>query len=144
MGSTSGPGESRTEVNDRPVSELVKELSEQTSTLVRKELELARAEMTQKGKAAGIGAGMFGGAALVGLLAVGALTACLILALAEVTEAWLAALIVAAAYAALAGVLALTGKSKVQEATPPLPEQAKDSVRQDVEEMKERAKAARS
>ena len=94
------------------MSELVKQLSEQTSTLVRKELELARAEMTQKGKAAGIGAGMFGGAALVGLMAVGALTAGLILALAEVMDAWLAALIVAAAYGAVAGVLALIGKSK--------------------------------
>ena len=144
MGSTSSPGESRPEANDRSVSELVKQLSEQTSTLVRKELELARAEMTEKGKAAGVGAGMFGGAALVGLMAVGALTACLILALAEVMDAWLAALIVAAGYGALAGVLALTGKSKVEEAIPPLPEQTKESVRQDVEEVKERAKAARS
>jgi MFS family permease len=144
MGSTSRPGESRADTMDRPVSELVKQLSEQTSTLVRKELELARAEMTQKGKAAGVGAGMFGGAALVGLLAVGVLTACLILALAEAMDAWLAALIVAAVYGALAGVLALTGKSKVQEATPPLPEQTKESVRQDVEQVKERAKAARS
>jgi hypothetical protein len=144
MGSTPRPGESRADVIDRPVSELVKQLSEQTSTLVRKELELARAEMTQKGKAAGVGAGMFGGAALVGLLAVGVLTACFILALAEAMDAWLAALIVAAVYGALAGVLALTGKSKVQEATPPLPEQTKESVRQDVERVKERAKAARS
>jgi MFS family permease len=144
MGSTPRPGESRADVIDPPVSELVKQLSEQTSTLVRKELELARAEMTQKGKAAGVGAGMFGGAALVGLLAVGVLTACFILALAEAMDAWLAALIVAAVYGALAGVLALTGKSKVQEATPPLPEQTKESVRQDVERVKERAKAARS
>ena len=144
MGSTSRPGESRADAMDRPVSELVKQLSEQTSTLVRKELELARAEMTQKGKAAGVGAGMFGAAALVGLLAVGVLTACLILALAEAMDAWLAALIVAAGYGALAGVLALTGKSRVQEATPPLPEQTKESVRQDVEQVKERAKAARS
>jgi hypothetical protein len=144
MGSTLRPGESRADVIDRPVSELVKQLSEQTSTLVRKELELARAEMTQKGKAAGVGAGMFGGAALVGLLAVGVLTACLILALAEAMDAWLAALIVAAGYGAVAGVLALSGKSRVQEATPPLPEQTKESVRQDVERVKERAKARRS
>jgi uncharacterized membrane protein YqjE len=144
MGSTPRPGESRADAIDRPVSELVKQLSEQTSTLIRKELELARAEMTQKGKAASVGASMFGGAALVGLLAVGVLTACLILALAEAMDAWLAALIVAAMYGALAGVLALSGKSKVQEATPPLPEQTKESVRQDVERVKERAKAARS
>jgi MFS family permease len=138
----STPGERRSD--ERPISDLIKQLSEQTSTLVRKELELARAEMTQKGKAAGIGAGMFVGAALFGVLALGALTACFILALAEAMDGWLAALIVTAAYGAIAGVLALIGKSKVQEATPPVPEQTKDSVREDLERTKERAKAARS
>jgi uncharacterized membrane protein YqjE len=138
------PGEHRTDQSDRPIGELVKQLSEQTSTLVRKELELARVEMTRKGKAAGIGAGMFGGAGLFGLLALGALTACFILALSEVMDGWLAALIVTVVYAAIAGVLALTGKSKVKEATPPVPEQAKESVREDVEWTKERAKAARN
>jgi uncharacterized membrane protein YqjE len=138
------PDESRSDQSDRPIGELVKQLSEQTSTLVRKELELARAEMTQKGKAAGIVAGMFGGAGLFGLLALGALTACFILALDKAMEAWLAALVVTVVYAAVAGVLALTGKSKVKEATPPVPEQARDSVREDVEWTKERAKAARS
>jgi uncharacterized membrane protein YqjE len=129
--------------NDPSLGELVKQLSEQTSTLARKEIELARAEMTRKGKAAGLGAGMFGAAGLFGLLALGALTACLILALAEAVDTWLAALIVTAAYGAIAGVLALTGKSKVQQASPPVPEQAKESVRRDVEWTKERAKAAR-
>jgi MFS family permease len=138
------PGESQSPQNDRPIGELLKQLSEQTSTLVRKELELARVEMTRKGRAAGLGAGMFGGAGLFGLLALGALTACFILALAEAVDGWLAALIVTLVYAAIAGVLALTGKSKVQEATPPIPEQAKESVREDVEWTKERAKAARS
>jgi MFS family permease len=140
----SNPGESRSDQSDRPIGELVKQLSEQTSTLVRKELELARSEMTQKGKAAGMGAGMFGGAGLFGLLALGALTACFILALDKAMDGWLAALIVTAVYAAIAGVLALTGKSKIEEATPPVPEQARDSVREDVEWTKERAKAARS
>jgi uncharacterized membrane protein YqjE len=140
----STPGERQSDQSDRSVGDLVKQLSEQTSTLVRKELELARAEMTQKGKAAGLGAGMFGGAGLFGLLALGALTACFILALAEAMEGWLAALIVTLAYGAIAGILALTGKRKLREATPPVPEQAKESVREDVERMKERAKAARS
>jgi uncharacterized membrane protein YqjE len=144
MQSTPSESERRSEQSDRPLGELVKELSEQTSTLVRKELELARAEVTQKGKAAGIGAGMFVGAALFGVLALGALTACLILVLAEAMDGWLAALIVTAAYGAVAGVLALTGKRKVGEATPPVPEQTKESVRQDVEQTKERAKVARS
>jgi MFS family permease len=140
----STPGERKSDQSDRSVDDLVEQLSEQTSTLVRKELELARAEMTQKGKAAGLGAGMFGGAGLFGLLALGALTACFILALAEAMDGWLAALIVTLAYGAIAGILALTGKRKLREATPPVPEQAKESVREDVERMKERAKAARS
>jgi tetrahydromethanopterin S-methyltransferase subunit C len=138
------PAESRSNQGDRPIGDLVKQLSEQTSTLVRKEMELARAEMVQKGKTAGLGAGMFGAAGLFGALALGALTACLILALAEAMDGWLAALVVTAAYAAIAGVLALVGKRKVTEAGTPIPEQAKASVREDVEWTKERAKAARS
>jgi hypothetical protein len=137
-------GSRRSELNDRPIGDLVKELSEQTSTLVRKELELARAEMTQKGKTAGIGAGMFGGAVLMGALALGALTAFLILALSLVLDEWLAALLVALVYGTIAGALALIGKKKIKEATPPVPEQTKASVRRDIEETKARAKAARS
>ena len=129
--------------SDRPVGELLKELSEQTTMLVRQELELAKLELTEKGKKAGIGAGMFGGAGIVGFYAVGALTACLILALATAVDGWLAALIVAAVYGAVAGVLALSGKSKVQQAVPPVPEQAVDSVKEDVQWTKSRAKQAR-
>jgi uncharacterized membrane protein YqjE len=129
--------------SDRPVGELLKELSEQTTTLVRQELELAKLELTEKGKKAGIGAGMFGGAGIVGFYAVGALTACLILALATAVDGWLAALIVAAVYGAAAGVLALSGKSKVKQAVPPTPEQAVDSVKEDVQWTKSRAKQAR-
>jgi uncharacterized membrane protein YqjE len=140
----STPGERESDQSDRPIGDLIKQLSEQTSTLVRKELELARAEMRQKGKAAGLGVGMFGGAGLFGLLALGALTACFILALAEAMDGWLAALIVTLAYGAIAGILALTGRRKVREATPPVPTQAKESVRQDLEQTKERATGARS
>jgi len=129
--------------SDRPVGELLKELSEQTTTLVRQELELAKLELTEKGKKAGIGAGMFGGAGIVGFYTVGALTACLILALATAVDGWLAALIVAALYGLAAGVLALSGKSKVQQAVPPVPEQAVDSVKEDVQWTKSRAKQAR-
>jgi uncharacterized membrane protein YqjE len=138
------PGARRSDESDRPIGELVQQLSEQTSSLVRKEMELARAEMVQKGKTAGFGAGMFGAAGLFGALALGALTACLILALAEAMDGWLAALIVTAAYAAIAGVLAFVGKRKVTEAGTPIPEQAKESVKEDLERTKGRAKAARS
>jgi MFS family permease len=125
------------------VAELVKQLSEQTSRLARQEVELAKAELAVKGKRAGIGAGMFGAAGGVGFYALGALVATAILALATAVAAWLAALIVTAVLGAVAGVLALQGKSKVQAATPPVPEQATESVKEDVQWAKTRAQAAR-
>jgi uncharacterized membrane protein YqjE len=128
---------------DRSTAELLRQLSEQTGELVRQEMELAKAELREKGKAAGLGAGMFGGAGVAGLYALGALTAAAILALAIVFDAWLAALIVGLAYAAAAGVLALSGKQKVEEATPPVPEQAIESSKEDVEWTKQRAQAGR-
>ena len=130
-------------LEDRPIPELMKQLSDQTTTLVRQEIELAKAEMTAKGKEVGIGAGAFGGAAVVGLYAVGALTACLILALSTAVAGWLAALIVAVVYAAVAGVLALVGKKRTEAGAPPVPERAISSTKEDVEWAKTRAKSAR-
>jgi membrane protein len=129
--------------DDRSASELLRDLSQQTGDLVRQEMELAKAELRVKGKAAGLGAGMFGGAGLMGLYALGALTAAAILGLAIVLDAWLAALIVGLAYGAVAGVLALTGKKKVEQASPPVPEQAIESSKEDVEWTKQRAQAGR-
>ena len=129
--------------DERSLSELSKDLANQTSALAQKEIELAKAELAQKGKRLGVGAGAFGAAGLIGLYALGALTAAAILALAIVVDAWLAALIVGAGYLALAGILALTGKKKVEEATPPVPEQAIESSKEDVEWTKQRAQAAR-
>jgi uncharacterized membrane protein YqjE len=126
------------DLRERPIGELLKQLSQETTTLVRKELDLAKAEMAQKGKQAGLGAGMFGGAGIVGLLALGALTACLILALTPAMKDWLAALIVAVVYAAIAGILALVGRSRVREATPPVPEQTVETVKEDVQWAKTR------
>jgi membrane protein len=128
---------------DASVAELVKQLSEQTSRLARQEVELAKAELQVKGKRAGIGAGMFGGAGIFGFYAVGALVAAAILGLSTAVAAWLAALIVTSVLGALAGVLALQGKTKVQQATPPVPEQATESVKEDVQWAKTRAQAAR-
>jgi uncharacterized membrane protein YqjE len=129
--------------SDQPVGELVKQLSQQTSELARKEVELAKAELAIKGRKAGIGAGMFGGAGLFGVFAFAVLTAAAILALAIVLDAWLAALIIGAAYAAIAGVLALTGKQRVEEATPPAPERTIENVKEDVQWTKQRAQEAR-
>jgi hypothetical protein len=128
---------------DRSVPELARQLSEQATELVRKEIELAKAELQIKGRKAGLGAGMFGGAGVFGLYALGALTACAILALATAVAGWLAALIVGVVWSAIAGGLALTGKGKVQEASPPVPEQAVDSVKEDVQWTTARAKQAK-
>ena len=129
---------------DPSLAELMRRLSDQSTLLVRQELDLAKAELTQKGKQAGLGAGLFGGAAVFGLYAVGALTAALILALSLAVVGWLAALIVTVLYAAIAGVLALIGRSKVRKGVPPVPERAVESVKEDVQATKLRAKEGRS
>ena len=133
----------RDDLRDRPIGELLKQLSQETTTLVRQELDLAKAEMAQKGKQAGLGAGMLGGAGASALLGLGALTAAAIGALDTGMPFWLAALIVAVVWLAVAGVLALTGRSKVQQATPPVPEQTQQSVKEDVEWAKTQARSAR-
>jgi uncharacterized membrane protein YqjE len=130
-----GPGGSD-DLRDRSLGELLKQLSEQTTQLVHKELELAKAELTQKGKQAGAGAGLFGGAGALGMAALGALTACFILALNAIMPAWLAALIVAVVYGAIAAFLALRGRDKVKQATPLVPEQTLETVKADVESAK--------
>ena len=121
------------DLRDRPVGELLRQLANETTTLVKQELELAKAEVSQKGKKAGLGIGILGVAGAVALLALGALTAFFILALDAVMPAWLAALIVALVYGAIAGVLALVGRERVQEVGKPIPEQTVETVKEDVE-----------
>jgi MFS family permease len=132
------------ELRERPIGDLVKQLAGQTSTLVRQEIELAKAEMSQKASVAGKGAGLLGGAAAVGLLAGGALTACLVLVLSEVMDAWIAALIVAVVLGAIAALLGLSGRNKVRAATPAVPEQTIETVKEDVEWAKTRTPSART
>ena len=129
--------------HDRSVADLGRQLSNQTTELVRHEVELAKAELRVKGKRAGVGASMFGGAGAFGLYALGALTAAIIAGIAEVLPVWASALIVAALYGAIAGILALRGRKKVQQATPPLPEETVQSVKEDVRYTKQRAQEAR-
>jgi uncharacterized membrane protein YqjE len=135
-------GESN-ELRQHSTSELVKQLSEQTTTLVRKEIELAKAELSAKGKVAGEGAGMFGGAAVVGLLALGVLTAMIVALLDKAMDFWVAALIVAVVYGAIAAVLAVTGRDRVKKGMPPAPEQTVETVKEDVQWAKSQAKSAR-
>jgi Putative Actinobacterial Holin-X, holin superfamily III len=127
------PGPGREDLRERPLPELLKQLSEETTRLVHQELELAKAELTQKGRQAGIGAGLFGAAGAIGFLALAALTTCLILALAAAMPAWLAALLVAVVYGVVAAVLALQGRTRVRQATPPVPEQTIQTVKEDVQ-----------
>lgn len=135
--------ETREPLDEQSLAELTRRLTDQTSALAQKEVELAKAELALKGKRIGIGVGAFGAAGLVALYAIGALVAAAILALAIVLDAWLAALIVGVGLGAAAGVLALTGKKKVDEGTPPAPEQAIESTKTDIEYTKQRAKEGR-
>jgi uncharacterized membrane protein YqjE len=137
------PPNGRANLRERPAGELVKDLSTQVSTLVRQELELAKVELTEKGKQAGIGAGMFGGAGVLALYGVGALVATAILALATAVDGWLAALIVAAVLFVVAGVLALLGKARTKRAVPPMPEQTVETLKEDVRYTKEHVAEAR-
>jgi membrane protein len=136
-------GDGRSDLRERPAAELVRDLSTQVSTLVRQELELARVELAAKGKEAGIGAGMFGGAGIMALYGVGALVAAAIIALGTAVAPWLAAVIVGVVLLAVAGVVALMGKSRAQRAVPPAPEQTVESVKEDVRYTKEHVQEAR-
>ncbi|HEY6592548.1 MAG TPA: phage holin family protein [Asanoa sp.] len=131
------------QISASSTGELVSRLSEQVSTLVKDELTLARAELVEKGKRAGRGAGLLGGTAVLALYGVGALIATAILLLDLVWPAWLAALVVAVVIFLIAGVLALIGRKEVQQATPPLPEAAKESVAADVDAVKTAVKDGR-
>jgi hypothetical protein len=125
-----GPAAAR---SDQSTADLVKQAADQISRLVRDELRLAQAELTRKGKQAGVGVGMFGAAGIVALYGVTGLLAALVIGLAVVMPAWLAALLVGVVLLAVAGVLAMVGRNRVRDATPPVPEEAARSVKADVE-----------
>ena len=131
MASPSGPHTD--DLRARPIGELLKELANETTTLVRQELDLAKAEMREKAGKAGPGFGMWGAAGVTGLLALGSLTAFVILALDGAIPNWLAALIVGVVYAAIAGVLYVRGKQRVEEAGSPVPEKTIETVKEDVQ-----------
>jgi hypothetical protein len=117
-------------------AELITRATQQSTELIRNELKLAQAEMTEKAKHAGIGAGLFGGAGIVALYGVGALIATIILALSLLMPAWLSALIVTVVLFAIAGVAALMGKKQVSQATPAAPQEAIEGVKRDVDTVK--------
>lgn len=139
---TRAPGSSggSSDPREQPVSDLLQQVKEEGATLVGQEMRLAKAEMSGKVKDVGIGAGMFGGAGYVANLAAVALMLTIIFALAEVMDPWLAALIVTVLFGAIAAVLALSAKKKIQKAGPPIPEQTVESVKQTIQTVKEEAK----
>jgi len=115
---------------------LAHDLSQQIPDLVRSEMRLGQAELTEKGKRAGLGIGMFGAAGILGLFGFGCLLATAIVALAHAVPDWLAALIVTVLVLAAAGVVALVGKQKVAAATPPKPERAIEGIKEDIATVK--------
>jgi hypothetical protein len=137
------PTSNENELRERPIGEVAKELTSDVSLLVRQEIELAKAEMAQKGRTAAPGLAMFGGAGVVALCAAGALTAFLVLVFSLFLPEWAAAAIVGAVLAAVAYVLIRQGRERVAEAGKPIPEQTIETVKEDVEWAKTRASSAR-
>jgi len=132
-----------TSEREKPIGELIRDLADETSTLVRQELALAKAELAQKGKQMGVGAGMFGGAGVMSLAALGAFTAFFIAVLALAMPVWGSALVVTAVYALVAAVLAMAGRTRFAQGTPPVPEETVETVKEDVAWAKTRAQSGR-
>lgn len=127
------------EPQEPSVGELVQRASQQTADLVRQEIRLAQAEMREKGRHFGVGAGLVGGGGLVALYGIGVLLAAVVMLLATALEPWVAALIVAVVLLVVAAILAMVGRKQVEQATPPLPEEAAASVQEDIRHIKEKA-----
>ena len=130
--------------DNRSTSELIRDLSEQSTRLIRQEMALARAELIEKGAQAGFGIGLFGGAGLLSLYGLGALTAGAILLLSTAMKAWMAAVIVAGGFLIVAGAAALIGKARLARAAPPVPEATIETAKQDVETIRASIKEGRS
>jgi hypothetical protein len=128
----------------RSTSELVRDVSEQSSRLIRQEVALARAELTEKGVEAGLGIGLLGGAGILALYGLGALTAAGILLLATAMKAWIASLVIAGGILAVAGAAGLVGKTRLGQAAPPLPEAAIETAKQDARAIRAGIREGRS
>ena len=128
---------------DKTLAELLSDLSQELAALMHQELDLAKAEVTAKGKRLGVGAGLLVGAGAVAFLGLGAVVACVIAALSQALPVWLAALLVGVVLLAIAGVLGVLGKTDVQRASPPVPEEAVESTKEDVAWLKTQVKSAK-
>jgi uncharacterized membrane protein YqjE len=132
-----------THAGSESVGELLRDLSNQMTTLVHQEVELAKAELGEKGKRIGEGAGLVGGAAVVAVIGLGVLAAAAVAGLATVLATWLSALIVGAVLLGAAGIVALGGKRQISRGSPPVPVQAIDSTKEDVAWLKTQARSAK-
>jgi uncharacterized membrane protein YqjE len=128
---------------NKSMAELTEDLTHQMTELVHHEIELAKIELTEKGKRAGLGGGLLGGAGIMGLAAFGCVTVCIIAALHHAIPIWLASLIVAVVYGLVGGTLAMAGRNELRRATPPVPSEAVDSTKEDVAWIKTQAKSGR-
>ncbi len=144
QGPVGASGHTAEELRQESFGELLSGLASDTSLLVKQEIELAKVEVSAKAKKAGKGAGMLAGAAMAGLMALITLTLLLIVIFDAFLELWLAALIVLIIWGAVAAVLALTGKKKLQEAAPPVPEQTTQTLKEDVQWAKHPTQSART
>jgi uncharacterized membrane protein YqjE len=126
---------------EESIGELIKDLSRDVSKLVHQEFELARVEMTEKGKRAGVGLSMVGGAAAFALVTLGGSMATIIIVLDLVMPLWLAALLTTAVYGVVAAVLALRGREELKETGAPIPERTRDSIKEDIQWAKTRAQS---
>ncbi len=131
------------ELADAPTSELAGDLARQVTSLVHNEIELAKAELAQKGRRAGLGAGAMGAAAVFGFLGLGCLLAAAIAGLHLVVAVWVSALVVGGACLVVGGVSVLAGRHEVRQATPPVPTEAIESTKEDVRWLKTQATSAR-
>jgi uncharacterized membrane protein YqjE len=136
-------GQPPNEQNDKSLAELLNDFGKEMTTLLHQELELAKAEVAAKGKRLGVGAGLLGAAAAAAFLALGALTTCAIVALSAALPLWLAALIVALLLLGVASLLGLVGRADIQRGSPPVPEQAVESAKENMAWLKQEVRSAK-
>ena len=132
-----------TDLHERTTAELLGTLSTQVTALVHQEMELAKAELSEKTKKFGLGAGLFGAAGIVGILASATLIAAAVAGIATALSVWLSILIVGAFLLVTAGILAMTGVTEVAQGTPPIPQEARESTKEDVTWLKAQARSAK-
>jgi hypothetical protein len=132
-GSTAVGGNTEgTASDERSLGQIVSDVTQDITTLIRQEMDLAKTELKQEVTKAGKGAGLLGGAGVAGYFVLLFLSVTAMYGLAEAMDAWLAALVVTLVWAVVAAVLAMVGKKSLQESNPQLP-QTQQTLKEDVQ-----------